>query len=223
MKRFIMLFFISILLVGCSTQNSSNESHAQEDRQDKDNIDEKIGISDKQKYVNNPQASDDRNLKEVGDTSEDENGELSLKAIKAVEENMEIGPMQLTVEDVKVLNYFPSPDLIDFFHAYSHNEMNFNYIKFRVSVENTADEQVNFAPVSVLETDQGEKKDFKDDFYLENLYGDYDPGEERIGDLGFVIDETKPKELEFITITTSDVFAGNGTTIADGRKITIEF
>ncbi|MFG6119939.1 hypothetical protein [Thalassobacillus sp. B23F22_16] len=218
MKHLLIAGFSVILLAGCSTDGNSNESHAEA----KDST-VPFDIPEKTTYTNNPQASDDRELQQAGDHVEDENGQLTLKAIKEGQTVEEIGPIQLVIEDIKVMNYSPSPDLIDYFHAFSHNEANFDYIKFTVAIKNTSDQPVNFAPIDLLETNKGEKKDFDDDFYLENLYGDYEPGEVKVGNMGFVLNETSVEELESITIKTSDVMDGEQKSINDGEEMTITF
>ncbi|SEA02003.1 hypothetical protein SAMN05421743_102230 [Thalassobacillus cyri] len=216
MKHLIMLVFSLILLAGCSTYGNNTESHAET----KDST-APFEIPEKKKYSNNPQASDDRELKQAGDHIEDENGQLALETIKEGHTVEEIGPVQLVIEDIKVLNYSPSPDLIDYFHAFSDNEANFNYIKFTVAVKNTSDQPINFAPVDLLETNAGEKKDFDDDFYLEKLYGKYESGEVKFGNMGFVLNDTKVDELKSITITTSDVMDESQGTIAEAKEFEI--
>ncbi|WP_085506500.1 hypothetical protein [Thalassobacillus devorans] len=218
MKYLIMVVLSVMLLAGCSANGTNSESHAEA----KDST-APFDIPEKTKYTNNPQASNDRNLKKAGDHAEDENGQLTLKAIKEGQTVEEVGPMQLVIEDIKVMNYSPSPDLIDYFHAFSHNGANFDYIKFTVAIKNTSDQPVNFAPIDLLETNTGEKKDFDDDFYLENLYGDYEPGEVKVGNMGFVLNETSVDELESITITTSDVMDGEQKSINEGEEMTIPF
>ncbi|WP_028784370.1 hypothetical protein [Thalassobacillus devorans] len=217
MKYLMMAVLSMSLLAGCSTDGTGNESHAEA----KDST-VPFEIPEKTKYTNNPQASDDSELKKAGDHMEDENGQLTLEAIKKVQAVEEIGPMQLVIENIKVLNYSPSPDLIDYFHAFSDNEANFNYIKFTVAAKNTSDQPVNFAPVELLETSTGEKKDFDDDFYLENLYGVYQPGDIKVGNMGFVLNETNVDELKSITIKTSDVMNEEQDSIHAGKEIKIK-
>ncbi|MFG6113765.1 hypothetical protein ACGTN9_01160 [Halobacillus sp. MO56] len=216
MKHLIMVVFSLVLLTGCSTNSNNNESHAEA----KDSP-APFEIPEKTKYTNNPQASDDRDLKKAGDHIEDENGQLTLETIKEGQTVEEIGPVQLVIEDVKVMNYSPSPDLIDYFHGFSDNEANFNYIKFTVAVKNTSEQPTNFAPVDLLETNAGEKKDFDDDFYLEKLYGKYEAGEVKFGNMGFVLNDTKVDELKSITITTSNVMDESQDTIAEAEEFEI--
>ncbi|MYL70312.1 hypothetical protein GLW00_05600 [Halobacillus litoralis] len=216
--KYILLFLsltISIILTGCSNQvaGEGNESENQAPL---------FEIPEQTKYKNNPQAPDDQELKEVGDQAEDMDGQIALKAIKEMEKYVEVGAVQMVVKDVKVLNYSPSPDLVDYFHAFTHNETNFNYIKFTVAIKNTGDQKVNVAPVEVLKTNTGEKLGFNDDFYLEKLKGEYEPGETRVGQMGFVLEQDW-EELETVIIETSDVLDEEGNTVAEGEKIEVEW
>ncbi|MGR9050800.1 hypothetical protein ACQ4XT_19355 [Halobacillus faecis] len=217
MKRLLLLLSltISIILTGCSNQvaGEGNESENQPPL---------FEIPEQTKYKNNPQAPDDQDLKEAGDQIEDMDGQLTLKAMKEMEKYSEVGPVQMAVKDVKVLNYSPSPDLVDYFHAYTHNETNFNYIKFTVAIKNTGDQKVNLAPVEVLKTNTAEKLGFNDDFYLEKLKGEYEPGETRVGQMGFVLEQDW-EELETVTIETSDVLDEEGNALAEGEKIEVEW
>ncbi|WP_173917448.1 DUF4352 domain-containing protein [Halobacillus sp. Marseille-Q1614] len=220
MKLLFLLCSVFIILAGCANDQQVNESHAEENaggEKAEETTKEKV------KYVNNPQASDDRNLDNPGEINEDTDGVLELKTISKDNEKFKVGPMEMEIEHVKVLNYSPSPDLIDFFHAYTHEETNFDYVKLRVSITNTSDKVTDFAPVSVLKTGQGEEKDFEDDFYLENLYGKYEPGEEKVGDLGFVLEKTDTEKLKDLTITTSDAFDAEGNSLEEAESITINF
>ncbi|AQQ55063.1 hypothetical protein B0X71_08930 [Planococcus lenghuensis] len=174
-------------------------------------------------YVNNPQAPETRSLKEVGQTFTDEDGSVTLKAITDYSGTHSIGPVKLTIADIKVMNYSPSPDLIDYFHGYTHSEDNFSYIKLQVTIENTSEQLVDFAPVSVLETNEGEKKDFEDDFYLQNLYGQLQSGETKMGELAFVLEKTDLENLKSIAIHTSDVFDEKKTSLHEGEIVEISF
>lgn len=218
MEKFTLILISIILLAGCSISGQSQQSKAEV----KNNPEAVFEIPAKEKYQNNPQAADDRELLKVGDRTEDENGQLTLEAIKKVKKFKQAGPVKVMVKDVKVMNYTPSPDLIDYFHAYAHNEMNFNYIKFTVAIKNTGKQPVNFAPVDLLETNTGEKKDFNDDFYLEHLTGTIKPGEAKVGNMGFVLNETNISDLQSIKIKTSDVLSDKNDSIHGPTAFEIE-
>ncbi len=223
----VTLLTASLFLGGCANNNAEQKVNSQSEsttnQSDVKNPETKSEQNEHKGLIDSPQAPDDSSLTEVGQSFQDLDGSITLQAVSDDNEKTEIGDIALTVSDVKVMKYEPSPDLVDFFHGYSTDEEKFSYVKIRVNVKNTSDEAVNFAPVSVLETSEGEKKGFDDDFYLENLYGDYAPGEERTGQLGFVLNETDIKKLESMTIHTSDVFDENKETLSKSKTITIDF
>ncbi|TKD72346.1 DUF4352 domain-containing protein [Pseudalkalibacillus hwajinpoensis] len=226
----VTLLSASLFLGGCAANNEKQNAGSQDESSTKtaeqsetnQNTEAAKKESTDNSIMDSPQAPDDTSLTEVGQTFEDQDGSITLKAISNYDETTTIGDIELTVSDVKAMNYSPSPDLVDFFHGYSDNETQFNYVKLRVTVKNTSDQAVNFAPVSVLET-SNEKKGFEDDFYLENLYGDYAPGEEKTGQLGFVLNKTDVEKLESITVHTSDVFDEKKESLTKGKSISIPF
>ncbi|WP_283152774.1 DUF4352 domain-containing protein [Guptibacillus hwajinpoensis] len=220
----VALLSASLFLGGCAANDADNDAESQaENSTTNEKSEPKSEQKENTRVVDSPQAPDDSSLTEVGQTFQDADGSIKLKAVSDYNEKTEIGDVELTISDVKVMKYEPSPDLIDFFHGYSTNEEKFNYVKVRVNVKNTSDETVNFAPVSLLETSDGEKKGYDDDFYLESLYGDFAPGEERIGQLGFVLNETDVENLKSLTIHTSNVFDEQKETITNSKEIAIPF
>ena len=221
----ISLLTSALFLSGCAANNANHQASSQTENSTTATTpsEEHPDRKEQTKVIDSPQAPDDSSLTKVGQSYQDADGSITLKAKSDYHEKLMVGDMALTVSDVKVMSYSPSPDLIDFFHGYSNDETTFNYVKIRVNVKNTSDQTVNFAPVSALKTSDGEKKGFDDDFYLENLYGDYEAGEERIGQLGFVLNTTDLGNLESMTIHTSDVFDPTGETLTKGKAITVPF
>ncbi|WP_166000496.1 DUF4352 domain-containing protein [Bacillus sp. Cs-700] len=225
MKHILITLCTASLFLGGCANNANQQASSQTDNTTTVTKAEETSTdqNDHKGLIDSPQAPDDSSLTEVGQTYQDADGSITLKASSDFNEKTTIGDVELTVSDVKVMAYAPSPDLIDFFHSYSNDETKFNYVKIRVHVKNTSDQTVNFAPVSTLETSDGEKKGFDDDFYLENLYGDYAPGEEKIGQLGFVLNTTELEQLDALTIQTSDVFDDKEETITKGQSIIVPF
>lgn len=223
MKHVLIILCTASLILGACANNADQNASQTENTKAVAKANEPNAENENKGLIDSPQAPDDSSLTEVGETYQDADGSITLKASADFNEKTTIGDIELTVSDVKVMSYAPSPDLIDFFHGYSNDETKFNYVKIRVQIKNTSDQLVNFAPVSILETSNGEKKGFDDDFYLENLYGNYEPGEERIGQLGFVLNTTEPEQLNAITIQTSDVFDEKEETITSGESITVPF
>lgn len=217
-RNIIIIFMIFLILFGCSTDKDSINMN------NLDNSGVSAETIDKRKaYSNNPQAPDTRSLNNIGQEFSDEDGKVILKGISDYNKTHRIGPIELTLKGIKLVEYIPAMHLIDYFHTFTNNETQFHYVKFHVSIENTSAETVDFAPVSVLKTDKGEVKGFDDDFYLQNLYGVLSPGEKKIGELAFILDKTSPENLNYITLTTSDVFNEHRETVNKGKEIKITF
>jgi hypothetical protein len=211
LKTFIVLItFLTLLISGCSS--NLNESAAPSEKEKQADY-----LKD---YAPNPMVTDDRSLIEVGQEVLDEKGEATLKAINQVNESYEIGPIKFSVKDMKVVHLKPDYSLVDYFHVLTHDE-EFDFVKVFVEIKNTSSEKVNFAPIALIETSSGEKFDWEKDIYLEDLNGEIEGDTTKKGNLGFILDVHE--DLEWIEITTSDVFDKDENKISDSQKIKIEF
>lgn len=170
-----------------------------------------------EQYVASPQVSDDRQLQEPGQKVRDAKGGLELLAANMNPQKVQIGDIELTIHETKLLQYTPDYSLIDFYHAYTH-EQEFELAKFFVEINNVASEEVNFAPVALIETEGGEVKTWQDDVYLESLNEGLKPGEVKSGNVGFIV-EDGTQELK---LTTSKLFAADGELLAPAKTITIK-
>ncbi|MGE8079892.1 hypothetical protein [Peribacillus loiseleuriae] len=212
MKKYLgLLTFITLLLFGCSNDVSNREALLKEKQSASEYLSD---------YASNPQVTDDRTLLEVGQSVSDEKGEATLKAINPVNETYEAGPIRLNVKDMKLIHLRPDYSLIDYFHVLTHDE-EFDFVKVFVEIENTSNEKINFAPIALIKTSTGEKLDWGKDIYLEELNGEMEGNSTKKGNLGFIIDSSK--DLEWIELTTSDVFDKGENKINDSQIIKIKF
>ncbi|WP_271853174.1 hypothetical protein [Planococcus maritimus] len=170
-----------------------------------------------EQYVESPQVSDDRRLQEPGQKVRDAKGGLELLAANMKPQTVRIGDIELTIHETKLLQYTPDYSLIDFYHAYTH-EQEFELVKFFAEIHNTSSEEVNFAPVALIETASGEVKTWQDDVYLESLNEGLKPGEEKLGNVGFIVAGGAQK----LQLTTSKLFASDGELLAPAQTITIQ-
>lgn len=213
MKKTVYLMMLSALLLGgCSEQADSKVVALAADQQ----YEIPRYYED---YVLSPQVTDDRMLQETGQNKRDAKGEATVKAVNMDSETVEVGPVELTVAESKILQLEPDYSLIDFFHSYTHDQK-FEVVKMFVEITNTSDEPIHFAPVALLETAKGETKLWEDDIYLEELNGELAPGETKQGNIGFIIEEG---DLDSVTITTSDVFGNKDKKIADALEFNTSF
>jgi hypothetical protein len=150
----------------------------------------------------------------------DEKGEATLKAINQVNKTYSDGPIKLTVKDMKLIHLRPDYSLIDYFHVLTQEE-EFDFVKVFVEIENKYPEKVNFAPIALIETSTGEKLNWENDIYLEDLNGEIKGNETKKGNIGFIVESSD--DLEWIEITTSDVFDKDGEKIIESQKLKIKF
>jgi hypothetical protein len=221
MKPWIALTLTAALLAGCTANSSTktaSEVHAETQAEETNEKSTEI-IS----FKDSPQAPDDTELTIKDSQFQDEDGSITLKQFAQVHEKKQTGDISMTIADVKVLQYKPSPDLIDFFHGFTHEETEFPYVRVNVVVKNNGDVPMYIAPVSKITTNQGETVTWEDDFYLEKLNGELKPGEEKVGNLGFILDETDPEALESLTISSSDVLDHKKEKVADAIVFEVGF
>jgi hypothetical protein len=206
MKKNFLLLSVFVMLAGCSAQAADSQVFSKpttEKAEAQKTMDEKEGSTNKEqkerdesskRYVPNPQITDDRTLEKVGQSYTDDKGSSTLKAIKKVNKTYQIGDIELTIHDIKVIDHTPSYGMIDFFHGFTHGE-EFDFIKVNAEMKNTSNQAVNFAPVAVLEMNTGEQKHFDQDIYLENLNGEIDPNGHKQGNIGFILEKPLKKTL----------------------------
>jgi hypothetical protein len=169
-------------------------------------------------YVPNPQVTDDRALVTVGETAKDRKGELTLKAYNPVNETIQVGPVTMTVKDVKVLHYVPDYSMIDFFHAFTHEEA-FDFVKVNVEIQNTSDESIKFNPVAALKMNSGERKTWEDDIYLEELTGEIAADSFKKGSMGFILE--KNNDYQSVDILTSDAVDESHDVVEQGKHVSV--
>ncbi|MGI1806183.1 DUF4352 domain-containing protein [Exiguobacterium sp. TDN 0502] len=196
MKRILATLMLGTVLAGCghsASQDTPTEPSSAKQKQS-------VSLEKTNAYVPNPQIPDDRKLTKVNQTVTDDKGELTLKDIKRVNETRKIGPIEMTIEEIKVFHDRPSYGMIDFFHGFTHEE-SFDVVKTRVTITNTSDEPVTFNPVAHFKLDDATEKTLEDDVYLESLAKTYAPSESRSGNFGFITE----KPVQSIELLTSDV------------------
>ncbi|KWW12599.1 MULTISPECIES: DUF4352 domain-containing protein [Peribacillus] len=214
MNRLIIGAFILTTFGALNTQPAFEEKAAKEKT-------EEMGapLVKKDVYVPNPQLPDDRKLTQIGQDVSDAKGELTLKAFKKVNEAINVGPIEVTVKEMKVMHVTPDYSMIDFFHGYTHAE-DFDIVKVKVDIKNNSDKKIKFSPVAFLETNNGEHLPWEDDIYLEELNGEMAGNGTKSGNVGFIV---KKGDVTGITFMTSDAVNGEGKVLAKGKSVELEF
>ncbi|CAH0346705.1 DUF4352 domain-containing protein [Bacillus sp. CECT 9360] len=219
MKKLIYLFILLIALTGCSTGNNA-DNRAEENKEVQKEQTEKVDPKVKNDvYVPNPQVTDDRNLVKIDQTISDSKGELTLKAYKKVDETLKVGPIEMIIKNVKVMHFVPDYSMIDFFHAYTHEE-EFDFVKVEVEVKNTSNDLIKYTPIAALKLNSGEYKTFEDDIYLEELTGELEANGVKKGNMGFILN--KAQQVSGIELLTSDAVGKEGNIIEKGQNLKID-
>lgn len=170
-------------------------------------------------YVTNPQVPDDRELDEVGEVLSDRKGEITLLSQLTPNETVNVGPIQMVVKEVKTIHLRPDYGMIDYFHMLTHDE-EFDFVKVFFEVTNTSNEEVNFGPVALVETSEGEKVTWEKDIYLDGLHGVYAPGEKKQGNVGFILENSN---IQSVKVLTSDVYDANEKLIQKATELEYTF
>ena len=230
MKLLTPIFLsLPLFLFGCnSVQNIESTAKATEKQE---HVSENQNHSTKKEknrakslsdiYVPNPQVSNDTELLQVGQTIKDSKGTITLKEIAAQNRSYMLGPIEMRIKNVKLIHNIPTYSLMDYFHYYTENYEEFDFIKVEVELVNKSDQTVHFGPVAHLTTSNGESKTFKDDFYIEYLGGEIDPHGSKQGALGFIVKKSTP-DLKWIDIQTSKVLDEKHKELGKSQSIKID-
>ncbi|PLS01169.1 DUF4352 domain-containing protein [Neobacillus cucumis] len=219
-----IILSLPLFLFGCnSVQNIEPTAKATEKQE---HISEKQKENNRAKslsdiYVPNPQVSNDTELLQVGQTLKDSKGTITLKEIAAQNKSYTIGPIEMRIKNVKLIHNMPTYSLMDYFHYYTENYEEFDFIKVEVELVNKSDQTVHFGPVAHLTTSNGETKTFEDDFYIEYLGGEMEPKGSKQGALGFIVKKSTP-DIKWAAIQTSDVLDENHKELGKSQRIKID-
>ncbi|MFX3623436.1 MAG: DUF4352 domain-containing protein [Ectobacillus sp.] len=222
MKKALLLIAAAAMLGGCSANAAEKNAKTEKmEEQEVKKAEESPVHNQATEYVPSSQIVDDAQLLQVGQSIANDKGIATVKAIKQVEQTVQIGAVDLVIHDVKIIDYTPSYGMIDFFHGYTHDEQ-FHFVKLNVEVQNTSSKKVKFAPIAVLETSTGEQKHWDDDIYLENINGELAPSQGKRGNLGFILEGKQPESIKWIKVTTSDLVDEEHKVVEGAKEIRID-
>ncbi|MCM3121968.1 DUF4352 domain-containing protein [Mesobacillus sp. AQ2] len=214
MRKYLQLLLAATLLTGCSFA----EAESKKETKSSEAAIEKPLKKNTDVYVPNPQVTEDINLKKAGDSLTDNKGELTLKTVKEVNKTFNVNGIEYIVKDVRLLHFVPAYSLIDFFHAYTHDE-EFDFVKINVEVKNNSKENYHFGPVAMVNINDSIHKTWEDDFYLENLNGEISAGQTKRGNLGFIVEDMD--SLKKVEILSGDLVDESKKKVADPVKLVV--
>lgn len=159
--------------------------------------------------VSEPKTDESGNtiLDEVGQTATSEAGEVELKKIINVNETVDIAPLKVTVQDIKILEMSNvDPEFAESLTwqadaDISQVENGFTYVQVRYQAENTVDQNIEWYDLMNITTDQGEQIDGQlKDFLID----DADMESEFIGEIkkdyvdGFILKNPDINSIKLI-------------------------
>ncbi|WP_436374265.1 hypothetical protein [Cytobacillus sp. BC1816] len=163
MLKFSKILFSGLLvgglLAGCSSSDeTSGSSEPQEEAKPADQ---------KDKNVSKPKKDEAGNtiLDEVGQKAESEAGKAELMKIKKVNETVDVAPLKVTVQDIKVIKLSDvDPTFAEDLALQMDGEAEllkkgFSYVQVKYTAENTADQNVEWYDLMNVITDKGEQID----------------------------------------------------------------
>lgn len=216
MKKYLQIMLAVSMVTGCSFA----EAESNKESKTAETVVDKPTNKNTDVYVPNPQVTDDRDLKKAGDSITDEKGELTLKAVKKVNETFKLDGIEYTVKEVKLLHFIPDYSLIDFYHPYTHDE-EFDFVKIGVEVKNNSAENYHFGPVAMVSINNSIHKTWEDDFYLEELNGEILARQKKQGNLGFIVDELE--NLDKVEILSGDLVDKDKEKIGEPINLVVNF
>ncbi|MGR9047398.1 hypothetical protein ACQ4XT_01935 [Halobacillus faecis] len=158
-----LVVVILIALVGCgSTEDTAANNEDKEEPKQAEQEPLK-----KEEEPSEPKKDEDGNIEllEVGQTAESEAGKAELTKIKQVNETVDIAPLTITVQDIKVIEFSEVND--DFAEDLSFMadveasklKEGFSYVQVQYTAENTSEDNVEWYDLMNVVTDKGEQID----------------------------------------------------------------
>lgn len=205
-NKFIMsAIMASLLLSACGeTTDESAEQNSEEATPA-----EQVSKNAEESEVSEPKTDESGNtiLDEVGQTTTSEVGTVELKKIINVNETVDIAPLKVTVQGIKVLEMTDvHPDFAESLTWQADADINqvkdgFTYVQVTYQAENTADQNIQWYDLMNITTDQGEQIDGQ---MKDILIDDADMDSEFIGEVkkdyvdGFILKNPDINSIKLI-------------------------
>lgn len=216
MKEYLLMFAALLLITACSNDDSISK---------KEN-------SDTDKVVANEEIeknTEEGRLTEVGQKIKDPQtrSTVELLAIKEVNETIDLDPIKLTIDDIKIIRMsdIKNQDLLYSISEFT-DKKEFDYIQIQYEIENTEDKNIRLnSPIVAVVLNTGEQIDsFEKDFsrdpnFAKTLYGKV----KNESMVSLIIEETNPENIEEIKIVTGRVDDDDTmSTLVDEQAVTYE-
>ncbi|CAM4166478.1 hypothetical protein BS11774_06620 [Bacillus subtilis] len=201
----LLLFMMSLYLTACNSSDSSNEANNKEDTASENQED-------------TYQTGNNRSLTEPGQKYKEDTGEIvELNKIKNPDKHIDISPLKVTIDDIKVLTRTNIPsNTLQMYELKVAKQLDepLSYIQITVTAENTGDALVKWKGITTVIPNTKEQIVVDENNLMENgphdIYGNakdeytigviYDGDPEEINSLTLVLGHTYDSE-SYKTIT----------------------
>lgn len=232
MKKYIFsVAIISTLLLGaCSSDEKISEEKPKTNTEsvatEETTAEPKTPETTDAKETESGKEIKDGVLLNAGDWTMSGLDKVTLVKIKEVNETFTMGPINLTIDSIKLLHHLKVDDAmksyINSVHGKDVEEL--NTIQIIYHVENTSDANIMFSTVDTVTTDTKAQISGMHDMATSNDYGTY-MGQVIVDGLKiFPYFNGSLEDINSINIITSDVYDNDSITkLGDGQKIEIKF
>lgn len=210
MKRYLFIL-LSITLIGLLACGEEREHETSNN--DEPEIEEVEKDEPKEDPEKPEEKEDDGLLTKVGQKSKANGMTAELISIKEVNETVDLDPIKLTVDDIKVIRIsdIKDKDARNYLGFYTDKD-EFDTIQIMYSIENTSDEKIEFyTPIEYLVLNTGEQLDVSFNDYI----GDINNGGEFYGKvtkntgISVIMHDSKAEDIESIKLIFGNVWGEN--------------
>ncbi|QWG51653.1 hypothetical protein EXW28_18085 [Bacillus mycoides] len=218
MKKYLLLLvsvFFSLALVACGSEEKTEEKSAP------------TASNQKSTKESNSTTNEKTILTKVGEKQKytPQGGVIELMKIKEVNQTIDIAPMKMTVQNIKLFELSDLPEQMlntakEGYRAVPTSDGKLNYIQVIYTVENTSDENIGFPNFDKVVLSNGEQLEANRNFIQEqNTSFEYfgKVKQERVLGLFF---NGNPKDITSVKFITSSTYHQKSyDTITDGQQV----
>ncbi|MGW5983397.1 hypothetical protein ACWFOP_23845 [Bacillus mycoides] len=218
MKKHLLLLvsvFFSLALVACGSEEKTEEKSAP------------TASNQKSTKESNSTTTEKTILTKVGEKQKytPQGGIIELMKIKEINQTIDIAPMKMTVQNIKLFELSDLPEQMlnmakEGYHAIPTSDGKLNYVQVMYTVENTSDENIGFPNFDKVVLSNGEQLEANRNFIQEqNTSFDYfgKVKQERVLGLFF---NGNPKDITNVKFITGSTYHQKSyDTITDGQQV----
>jgi hypothetical protein len=210
MKKLLTFGIMIMLLAGCSQQ----EKDTAKEEKTKEKTE---AVTEEKQETAEPEIIETQNevdysdvlLTQAGQSKQDHRGTMTLLKTKTINAVNQIGPVEITIRDVKLYRQDTAPEYFEAFVSVFTDKPQFDFIEIGATVRNTGTQNISFQTLDEVATSNGMTAHLEDDFFLEvygPLSGSYAANESKEGIFGIILEGTQGEEVQSLTIKTDSIW-----------------